>query len=399
MRILMLTPYLPWPLNSGGQIRTYNLLKNLAHKHEISLFSFIRDDDERKYIGKLKPYCRKIVLFKRTQSPWAIRNILLAGLTPYPFLVCIYLSTAAKDALRQELNQEKYDIIHAETFYVMPNIPATKIPTLLVEQTIEYLGYQTYTDQTAMPFLRPMLYVDVIKLKFWEKLFWKKADHLVTMSAEDRDWIKRMVPQAQVSTVANGIDVEYFKDTPVKRPKFPTVLFVGNYKWLPNVDAAKYIAYEIWPDIYRQIPESELKIVGRDATDAILKLNKIPGVKVIGEVNDIREALGSAHVMLAPIRNGRGTRYKILEAMAAGLPVVSTSLGIEGIRAKDGVNALIRDSKEELVEATVELLNNPELAKKLAINGKRLVDNNFNWEKISGDLDVVYQKLGRLHEN
>ena len=85
--------------------------------------------------------------------------------------------------------------------------------------------------------------------------------------------------------------------------------------------------------------------------------------------------------------------------MAAGLPVVSTSLGIEGIRAKDGVNALIRDSKEELVQATVELLNNPELARKLAINGKRLVDNNFNWEKISGDLDVVYQKLGHLHEN
>lgn len=395
----MLTPYLPWPLNSGGQIRTYNLLKNLAHKHEISLFSFIRDEEERKYIGKLKPYCRKILLFKRTQSPWAIRNILLAGLTAYPFLVCIYLSKTAKDALKQELDQEKYDIIHAETFYVMPNIPATEIPTLLVEQTIEYLGYQTYTAQTAMPALRPLLYIDVIKLKFWEKLFWKKADHLVTMSAEDRDWIKRMVPQARVSTVANGIDVEYFKNTPVKRPKTPTVLFVGNYKWLPNVDAAKYIAYEIWPEIHRRIPEAELKIVGRDATDAILKLNKIPGVKVIGEVGDIREALGSAHVMLAPIRNGRGTRYKILEAMAAGLPVVSTSLGIEGIKAKDGVNALIRDSKAELVEATVELLNNPELARKLAVNGKRLVDNNFNWEKISGDLDVVYQKLGRLHEN
>ncbi|MBI2309952.1 glycosyltransferase [Candidatus Collierbacteria bacterium] len=399
MKILMLTPYLPWPLNSGGQIRTYNLLKNLAHKHEISLFSFIRDDEERKYIGKLKPYCRKILLFKRTQSPWAIRNILLAGLTPYPFLVCIYLSKTAKDALRRELNREKYDIIHAETFYVMPNIPATEIPTLLVEQTIEYLGYQTYTAQTAMPLLRPLLHIDVIKLKFWEKLFWKKADHLVTMSTEDRDWIKRMVPDSKVSIVANGIDVEYFKNTPIRRPKSPTVLFVGNYKWLPNVDAAKYIAYEIWPSIHRQIPNAELKIVGRDATNEILKLKRIPGVNVIGEVGDIREALGSAHVMLAPIRNGRGTRYKILEAMAAGLPVVSTSLGIEGIRAKDGVNALIRDSKEELVRATVELLKNPALTKKLAINGKRLVDNNFNWEKISGDLDVVYQKLGRLHEN
>ena len=145
MNILMLTPYLPWPLHSGGQIRTYNLLKNLAKKHDITLFSFIRDDAEREYIPQLAPFCKKIQVFKRTKSPWVLRNILLSGFTPYPFLVCIYLSRAAQIALQRELSGEVYDIIHAETFYVMPNIPQTSIPTLLVEQTIEYLGYQTYT--------------------------------------------------------------------------------------------------------------------------------------------------------------------------------------------------------------------------------------------------------------
>lgn len=391
----MLTPYLPWPLHSGGQIRTYNLLKNLAHKHDISLFSFIRDDQEREYVKKLSPFCSKIQLFKRTKSPWALRNILLSGFTPYPFLVSIYLSQSARTALKKELTEQgKYDIIHAETFYVMPNIPKTSIPTLLVEQTIEYLGYQTYTFQKAKIFLKPLLYADVVKLKYWEKVFWKRADHLVTMSEEDRQWIRRQVPSARVSVVANGIDVEYFNKTEIRQPENPTVLFVGNYKWLPNVDAATYLVKEIWPLIHLVVSGARLNIVGRDATEAIQKLGKADGVRVIGEVEDIREALGGAHVMLVPIRNGRGTRYKILESMAAGLPVVSTTLGIEGINAQDGIHALVRDSAKGLADATIEILRDKKIAKRLALNARKLVTKQFNWEKISADLDDVYQRLG-----
>lgn len=394
MRILMLTPYLPWPLHSGGQIRTYNLLKNLASKHDITLFSFIRDDAERSFIDKLTPFCNKIVVFKRTKSPWSMRNILLSGFTPYPFLVSIYLSSVAKTALANELNNGNYDIIHAETFYVMPNIPKTKIPTLLVEQTIEYLGYQTFTDQSAPFFIKPLLYVDVAKLKFWEKFFWRKADRLVAMSNEDRKWIKQLVPEADVSIVANGIDVDYFEKTPIKRPKNPTVLFVGNYKWLPNVDAATYLVEEIWPIIHAKLPSAQLNIVGRDVTLKIKELEKVPGVKVIGEVEDIRDALGSADVTLVPIRNGRGTRYKVLEPMAARLPVVSTSLGIEGIRAADGVHALVKDSTRGLAQATIKILTDKKLARRLADSAHKLVTNQFNWEKISSDLDRIYQQLG-----
>lgn len=394
----MLTPYLPWPLHSGGQIRTYNLLKNLAKKHEISLFSFIRDENEKEFVNKLAPYCAKIVLLKRSKSPWALRNILISFLTPYPFLVSIYLSKIAQRKLTRELENEKYDIIHAETFYVMPNIPKTNIPTLLVEQTIEYLGYQTFTDQLKLKLLKPLFYSDVAKIKKWEQIYWEKADRLVTMSQEDKDWIKKIVPKANVSVVANGIDTDFFKKTPIKRPLIPTVLFVGNYKWLPNVDAAKHLVEDIWPLILGKIPSAKLKIVGRDPTSVIVELGKKKGVKIVGEVEDIRDALGEAHVMLTPIRNGRGTRYKILEAMAAGLPVVSTSLGIEGIQAKNQEHALIRDSVDGLAKATTEILTNESLARDLAKNAKRLVTKNFNWEKISADLDGVYRSMRRANK-
>jgi glycosyltransferase involved in cell wall biosynthesis len=278
----------------------------------------------------------------------------------------------------------------------MPNIPKTPTPTLLVEQTIEYLGYQTFTVQKAPLPIRPLLMVDVAKLRFWENWYWKRADLLATMSEEDRQWILKRVQKARVEVVANGIDVSHFQETKPARPQNPTVLFVGNYKWLPNVDAAEYLIERIWPFIHKNIATAELRIVGRDVTDRIRRMGEaMPGVRVIGEVEDIRDALSRAHVMLVPIRNGRGTRYKILESMAARLPVVSTTLGIEGIRAKDGMHALIRDTDRGLAEATIKLLNERASASRLSQAAFELVTAHYNWETISTDLDRMYQKLGK----
>ena len=132
MKILMLTPYLPYPLLSGGQIRTYNLLKNLKDKHEIHLFSIIKDDDEKEYVGKLKEFCESVNVFKRSKTPFTLRNVVLAGVTPYPFLVTRNLPISAKSVLTEFLEREHVDLIHAETFYVMPILPKTRVPTLFV---------------------------------------------------------------------------------------------------------------------------------------------------------------------------------------------------------------------------------------------------------------------------
>src|SRR3989338_11157532 len=134
MKILMLTPYLPYPPSSGGQVRSYNLIRELYKKHDITLFCYIRDDKERQFIPELEKYCKKVEVFKR-RTAWSPFNILLAGLSFYPFLVAIYLSRAFKKAIARELEAGKYDLIHSETFYVMPNIPKTEVPIFLVEQT------------------------------------------------------------------------------------------------------------------------------------------------------------------------------------------------------------------------------------------------------------------------
>ena len=393
MKILMLTPYLPYPLHSGGQIRSYNLIKNLSQKHQITLFSFIRSQKELTHIAELEKYCTKVKVFKRRQA-WDPRNILISALTPYPFLVAIYLSKSVKNAIRQELIQN-YDLIHAETFYVMPNLPKpTNIPTLLVEQTIEYMVYQRFVEDFKFFLLKPLLYFDVLKIKLWEKYFWQKATRLAAMSQSDKQIMEKSVKDRKVDVVANGVDVEHFTESRIAKAVNQTILFVGNFKWLPNKDAAKFLVTDIWPKIHQQLPRAKLWIVGRNPTSEILDLSNQKNVTVSGEVDDIREAFQKSSVLLAPIRNGRGTKYKVLEAMASQVPVVTTKLGIEGIAAIDQSSVLIAESADGLADKTIQVLTDRNLAAKLAANGKKLVYNQYNWQAISKELDQIYQQLG-----
>lgn len=394
MKILMLTSYLPYPLFSGGQIRTYNLLKNLAKNHQITLFSFIRQSTETQYIEKLQPFCYKVKVFKRRPA-WNWRNILLAGLTPFPFvMISTYLSKSVRQAIAQELKGDKYDLIHAEPFYMMPNIPKTKIPILLVEQTIEYLVYQKFVEKFKLFFLRPFMYLDVFKLKLWEEYYWRQASWLVAMSIEDKRIMSKATRSDNIDIVANGVDIDFFKQAKAKKPQKPTILFVGNFKWLPNKDAAKFLTLKIWPLIKKQIPHSQLWIVGKNPTAEIQKLGSKKDVRVQSNIEDIRDAFGQASVLLAPIRNGRGTKYKVLEAMASRLPVVATPLAIEGTGVINGKEALVAQGSQDLAQATIKILKKKKLGQDLAQAAFALVKNNYNWQLISDNLDHIYQKLG-----
>lgn len=394
MKVLMITPYMPYPLTSGGIIRTYNLLKNLSKKHEITLFAFIRKDEEVKYIKDLKPFCKKIKLFKRTSGPWHPRNLFLSAFTYYPLLVSIYLYQSAKKAIIEELSENNYDLIHAETFYVMPNIPKTNVPILLVEQVIEYLVYQNYVERQNN-ILSKLMFFDVFKIKWWEKFYWNKADALATMSVDDKEFIVSQNGRSDIKVVANGVDPEHFALTKRVKTKVPTVLFVGNFKWLPNKEAIEYLVEKVWPLIKKRVKNAKLWIVGRDPIQKIRDFSKIPDVVVDSEVEDIRDAFGGADVLLAPILNGKGTKYKVLEAMASKTPVVATPLGVEGIDARDGVEVLVGKTPEELAKYTASLLEDKEKSSKIAHAARKLVEDKYSWKAISEDLDEIYQTLGK----
>ncbi len=396
MKILMLTPYLPYPLLSGGQIRTYNLLKKLSDKHQVTLFALIKDESERRYIDELKKYCSKVVLFKRSTKPFTIRNIIKTAFSSYPFLVVRNHVPEMIRAVEAELLSSNYDLIHSETFYMMPHIRATKVPLLLVEQTIEYLGYESYARSKKFWLQRLLLQIDIFKIKYWEKHYWQSCTKLVTMSEEDKQFIVNEVGNGdKIHVVSNGVDVAWFAAKKRALPKDPTILSVGTFHWLPNVEAVQYLVQEVWPLVKLAEPKTKLWIVGNAPTKEILKYEQQDKqIKVTGGIPDIRDAFVQAHVLVAPVFSGKGTRYKILEAMASGTPIVATPLAVEGLGVQHNQHVMIGTTPQEMAQLTVDVLRNSELQSRLAKNGLQFVKQHYDWSGISRELDSVYQKLG-----
>lgn len=394
MKILMLTPYLPYPLLTGGQTRSYNLIKRLAALgHEITLFCLVKNSGDRQYVGELEKFCKEVRVFNRSEKPWTIVNILKTGFSYYPFLVIRNWAKGEKAAIEKKLKTEKFDLIHAETFYVMPHIPKTNIPILLVEQTIEYLVYRHFADEFKIPLLKQLLYIDVAKMKHWELKYWKRAKRVVAMSEQDRKSMLFQVPSLDVDIVPNGVDSVFFNKKLKDRAKNPIILYLGNFTWLQNREAVDVLINKVWPKIKQNILSCKLWIIGKDAKEFFLKLEN-EDIRV-DEVEDVREVYQQASVLVAPIYGGGGTRYKNFEAFASGLPVVTTSIGIRGTQAQDGKEVIIRDDPNEIVGAVVNLLSDKKFYGDIARNAKKMVQGEYDWDPIARKLSRIYEELGK----
>lgn len=399
MKVLMLTSYLPFPPSSGGQIRSYNLIKHLSKKHEITLFSLIKSDDEKKYVSELEKYCFKVRVFKKSKSPWTLKNILKTGFGFYPFLVIRNLVSEERKAIEEEL-KDGYDIIHAETFYVMPHIPETSVPILLVVQTIEYLVYKHYVDEQSLFFLKPFFLIDVFKLKYWEKKYWEKASRVAAVSEADKKEMLKVSPHLDVDILPNGVDLDFFKAKKNWYDKNPKILFVANFKWLQNTEAAEILLDVVFPKVLEKLPNSKLWIVGQYIPEKIK--NKAFKNVIVSDLdyNDeetIKRAYNESSLFVSPLKGPGGTRLKHFAAMASKLPILTTTVGAEGLNASSNKHILVEDDFQRMAEKIVFILTHPEEARKLAENARILVEREFSWDIISNKLDIIYKKTARLN--
>lgn len=397
MRILMLTPYLPYPPSSGGQVRSYNLIKHLSDKHEITLFSLIKEEQEKEYVSELKKFCPEVQVFKRPLKPWLLGNILRAGLGPYPFLVVRNLSKEEKQAVVKILEKQNFDLIHAENFYVMPHIPKTPIPILLTEQTILYRVYQHYVRSLPryLFWLKPFLLIDVLKLKYWEAFYWRKSDFLATVSKDDLPEIKALVPKKKVYIIPNGVDFAYFNQQKYQKNQQPMVLFgAADFHWMQNKEGARILIEDIWPLIKKKVRNARLWVVGKTAPVALSSYSNRKDI-IIEEVDDSRKAYQRSWILVAPMRSGGGSRTKFFEAMASGLPVVTTPEGIEGIQAENGKQVIVESDFERLAEKAVDLLLDTKKARKIGLGGKKLVKEKYDWSQSAKELNQLYKEVGQ----
>lgn len=396
MKILMLTPYLPYPPASGGQIRTYNLLKYLSKKNDITLISLYKNEKAKEDAAHLRSYCKRIFLCKRPENPWQVGNILKSAFSFIPFLIVRNFSQEAKEIIEKLLKEESFDVIHAETFYIMPHIPKTDIPILLVEQTIEYKVYQHFIS--TLPFWVQIPFnIDIIKLKFWEIYYWKKATMVSSVSDYDKQTIKKQTPEIEPVIIPNGAGDEMFA-TSLKKKNVdkPMILFVGNFFWLQNVEAAHYLIDKLFPKLKPVLKDAVFVIAGQNAKNKI-KYQGDKNIKIIdiaqNDVNSVKKLYDEASLFVAPIFGPGGTRLKILAAMASGLPVVTTKIGVEGLSVEDKVHAYIADGTNDFVKQIQIILSDNDIYERLRKKAYELAKEKFSWEKITGRLEAAYKTI------
>ncbi len=395
MKILMLTPYVPYPPSSGGQVRTFNLLKYLSKNNKITLVCLYKNQVEKKYINVLKQYCQEIYFCSRPAKPWQIGNILKSILSLEPFLVVRNFSGKAKVILNQLLRGEDFDIIHAETFYIMPHLPKTKIPVFLLEQTIEYRVYEHFVNSLPL-IIKPFFWFDVFKLRRSEINFWKKADLVGTVSEEDGQFIKKFIKKQPIIVPNAAGDEMIVKDLPKKNLSQPKILFQGNFYWLQNLEGARFLIKEILPLAQKKLPECLFIIAGQNAKKYFSHLN-LKNLKVINIENKdsgkVVHLYRQSTLFIAPIFGPGGTRLKILAAMASGLPIISTDVGVSGLKLKEGKEVLIARSKIDFINKIELILKNEKLYYLLQRNAFRLIKEKYNWQKVAAGLENIYQDI------
>ena len=390
MKILVVSSYLPFPLLSGGNIRLYNLLKLLSKKHKITLICEKRPNQTENDVKEVEKICEKVITVERKKQ-WSAKNVIKTGFSLDAFLITGHKSAEMTGIIKAELDKQKYDLIHVETFYVMQNLPKVSLPVVLVEHNIEYLVYKRFVDNAPF-FARPLLLLDVLKLKKQEEYFWKKATKLVAVSELE----KNIMTRDDVQIVQNGVDLEKFKfQAPESKflNKEKRALFIGDFKWIQNKDAVSFIIKEIWPKINLKFKTGNLKlwIVGRNMPQSLKNLSDDKNVIFDDNNKDKTEDIyGKSFMLLAPLRVGGGTSYKVLEAMATGTAVVTTNLGIEGIKAKNNVHVLASEDSETIAKNAERLLSDKNLYEELAKNAREFIEKHYSWDEITKKLEDVY---------
>ena len=398
-KILMITPYIPRLSQSGGQRSSFYSIKYLAPKNDITLICFSRDEEG---VEDIRQYCQKVVVVKRGKT-WDLKKVLKSAISPYPFLVINYISDDFKREIQKELDSQKFDLIHCDCFYPMPNIPKTDVPVVLVDLTIEYAVYQHYVNSLTgfKKLLTPLLKFDVAKMKHWETYYWKNTHTVVAFGIEDQKIISQTTGRKDIRYFENGVDQKYI-DAPLKtkKSKFPIILFgVSNMKWMQNRESAELILDKYWQKIKKDVPDCKLYIVGRFAPDFFGKYASkdiiITEADTDGQAHDPQYYYEHCWLLLAPMGSGGGTRNKFLEGMTFGLPVITTPEGGMGsIKFKNYQDAIVCPGKD-IHKNVLKLFKDKKLRLKIGNNARKLIKNNYSFAKCVEGLNEIYDSITR----
>ncbi len=405
MKILIISPFFPYPTDSGGKTRLYNLIKKMSATHEITLLCLILKNDIN-YIDQLTPFChpepveiepmneRKIWGKEFWLNTFLRIRAISQGL---PVSLAGFMNNRFKNQLDLLLKNNEYDIVQFE--YSQMAGYAKQLPknTIKVLSIIELVQITAARQRQIATGLKKQYYrLDHYFKKRFEKTILYQFNAVLALSENDREIITGIAPNAKVFIIPNGVSRSLLSIQP-KHQTGPRLLFIGGTSHRPNVDGLSFFLAKCWPGLKQQFPQLRLRVIGRGWHKYGWLANN-DAIKITDYVEKLTDCYRDATLFIAPIRIGSGTRLKILEAMAAGLPVVSTAIGCEGLSVENGRQLLIADEPEAIVKAIAALLTNNKLALKLGAEARRHIEADFLWPAITDQLNLAYEKLLKLNK-
>jgi sugar transferase (PEP-CTERM/EpsH1 system associated) len=386
LRILIVTPSLPYPPSWGFGIRVYQIIRNLSVRHRVSVLAYASPHDGERVAALRETGATVHTVVRDEPSATAKRFMQLRSIvSPESFQRQRLSSMAMQQTIDRLLAAEAYDIIQVESSQMCGVEFKSRAPLVVDEHNIEYeLLYRTYCTERSR--LRKLYnWVEYRKSRRDEHRTWNKVAGCVLTSDREMAILRRYAPHIPAVVVPNGVDVEYFQpDTVAEDPN--SIVFVGVMHYRPNSDAAVYFIREILPHIRRERPDTTFTVVGGGAPD---ELRSLAGQHVIltDTVPDTRPYVSRAAAFVVPLRMGSGTRLKVLEGLSMRRALVSTSLGCEGIAAVDGQHLLVADDPLAFARHVLRVLSDRELASRLGQDGRKLVEQEYSWPSIVGGLE------------
>lgn len=385
------------PPDIGGKIRSYQILKELAKTHQVTVFTFYAEhaDDEHPHLEQEFEKAICVPLHIATDRGLGeMATFARNTFSSWPHTVSKYCLPEVRTRLRHLLAQDTYDVIICDFVVAAGAIPwDVDCPKVIFTHNVEALIWKRHYEVSRNPLWKLVAWGEYQKMAAFEKNFLQKSDHVLTVSEADSNFFHRFVDSSKMTVISTGVDTNFFRPDSSKEVPHRLV-FCGSMDWMPNEDGVLYFVRSILPLIRKAVPDVEFTVIGRRPSEKLrAAIGSEPGVQFTGRVEDIRPFVHEGSVYVVPLRIGSGTRLKIFEAMAMGKAIVSTTIGAEGLPVNDGSDILLADTPEEFAKKVISLLGDPAQRRRLGETARELVEQRYSWGSVAAEFDAVLQRL------
>jgi polysaccharide biosynthesis protein PslH len=400
MRILWVKPGGLWPVNTGGRLRSFNIISELSSRHDVSVITTHRPEDDADALAENLPLCRNVTSLEysapRRNSRGFAASVLKSWFSELPVDLYKFQIPELRQEVALRMGSGEVDLCIADFLVSIPNVPLNarttlrkrRIPVVYFSHNVEHMIWKRLCSNDSNLLRRFILAVEWRKMRRYEAKVCQRVDLTIAVSEEDRAQLQAMAPGSKNRAVPTGVDIDYFRPAGSEQNPLELV-FTGSMDWHPNEDAILYFIESILPHIQLQLPEVTLTVAGRNPSDTLKLAAESAGVLLTGTVDDIRPFIARAAVYIVPLRIGGGTRLKIFEALAMGKAIVSTTIGAEGLPLTEGVHVLRADEPLRFAEQVVSLLKDKQQREQLGKAGRSLVEDSFSWAKVATEFEAL----------